>query len=135
MRFGADQLGRTTAESRPRSCGHRELGKHPRAAPDRLILQVARMAMNRGCPWMTAVDRRLRARLGTADETNSAQAWRRWHRLGSVARGNEPVRTALQAFLALKRSHHALVVTVADLAYCPTAGRSVALGLRATRLP
>ena len=93
------------------------------------------MGMNRGCPWMTAVDRCLGHAGGTPGETNLAQAWRRWHQLGSAAHGNEQVRTALQAFLALKRSHHALVVTVGDLAYCPKAGRSVALGLRATRLP
>ena len=50
------------------SARHRELGKLPRTAPDRLILQLGGHDMNRGCPSMTTGDRCVGHVGGTAGE-------------------------------------------------------------------
>jgi hypothetical protein len=61
---------------------HRELGKLPRTAPDGLMLQLGGTRTDRGCPWMTAVDRCLGHVRARPVRLNMARAWRRWHHLG-----------------------------------------------------
>jgi hypothetical protein len=52
---------------------HRELGKHLRTARYGLILQVGGHGRDRGCPWMTAVDRCVGHVGGTAGENESVR--------------------------------------------------------------
>jgi hypothetical protein len=53
---------------------NRELGKLPPTALDGLIYSSESMGIDRGCPWMTAVDRCLGHGGGTAGEDDAAQS-------------------------------------------------------------